>query len=258
MAGNLPLVGFHDLLSVVASGKKAIVKLSSKDKYLLPALIQMLSNINLYWNSRIVFTESIEVIPNMLIATGGDQTAAFFKKKFDKIPNLTRGSKTSVALLTGDESNREIEALGRDMFLYFGMGCRSVSTLLLPVGYNINKLSLRLYPLSQLIEGSQSFASAYSYQKAISSMKREWFYDGNYFLFKENTSFPPPISVIGIVHYSSLNDIERFLKSNEELLQCVVNYKWKGEFINFGEAQSPTIDTYADGLNSLEFLVKNN
>lgn len=258
MAGNLPLVGFHDLLAVMASGKKAIVKLSSKDKYLLPALIQILSKINSYWMSRIVFTETIEVSPNLLIATGGNQAAALFKEKFGNIPNLIRGAKTSVAVLKGDESDREIEALGKDLFFYFCMGCRSVSTLLLPTGYDVNRLVNKLGLLSQITKGSPTFTNAYKYQKALSSMKKERFYDGGFFIFKEGAQSAPPISVVGIVYYSSHSDLAIFLENNESSFQCILNYKWNGQLIALGDAQNPAIDNYADGVNSLEFLLKNN
>jgi len=258
MAGNLPLVGFHDLLAIMASGKKAIVKLSSKDKYLLPALMQILSKINVYWKGRVTFTETIEINPNILIATGGDQTAALFKSKFGNIPNLIRGAKMSVAILKGDESNQELELLGGDLFLYFGMGCRSVSTLLLPDGYDLGRLVPMFTLFSQITADSHTFNWAYRYQKALCLMKKEWFYDGGFFIFMKNAGFPPPISVIGIVYYSSLIEIDNFLNINEKLVQCVVNYKWNGSFIKPGQAQNPSIDNYADGVNSLEFLVKNN
>lgn len=258
MAGNLPLVGFHDFLTVVASGRKAILKLSSKDNFLLPALVQILFRINRYWESRILFTQTIEISPTFLIATGGDQTAAFFKKKFGNISNLIRGAKRSVVVLNGNESDKEIEALGKDLFLYFGMGCRSVSTLVLPDRYDIDKLALKLACFSEITKESRSFASAYRYQKALSSMKKEWFCDGGFFIFKNDGDSPPPLSVVGIVHYCSLNELNDFLKTNENALQCIVNYEWNGELVRLGEAQNPSLDNYADGVNSLEFLLKNN
>ncbi len=257
MAGNLPLVGFHDLLSVLASGKKAVVKLSSMDNVLLPALTKLLSQINRYWDSRISYIVGLPKHAGIVIATGNDSTAAFFGQSYPSAKKLIRGAKSSVAVLTGGENREDVSCLASDMFLYFGMGCRSVSTLLVPDWYDTTWLVKELGTFSSITEGSASYRNSYKYQKALSLMKGDNFLDGGFFLLKHESAFPPPMGVVGVVPYSAKMGPGDVLEELDQSIQCVVNYPYKGEYIGLGESQQPRLDDYADGVNSLAFLLKN-
>ncbi len=257
MAGNLPLVGFHDWLAVMASGMKANIKLSSKDNSLLPAIIDLLCEINPYWRTRNSFVSGNNLSGDMVIATGGDETASFFHKLFKTTPTLIRGAKFSAAFLNGSESDSDITALARDLFLYYGLGCRSVSTLLLPEGYDLSSLVKKLSFNRFVTIGSDSYDACYKYQKAISIMNNMWFVDGLFFLFRKENTFPPPCSVIAVIFYKEISEVDRFINERADSLQCMVNYPFKEEFLQFGQTQSPSINQYADGVNTLEFLLKN-
>jgi len=256
MAGNLPLVGFHDLLTVMASGRKAVIKMSSKDNTLLPAIVEVLFSQNNYWRSRIAFTESLPDMVEMIIATGGDRSSGYFKNLYASVPGIIRGSKSSIAVITGRESEDDLERLGKDIFHYFGMGCRSVSTLLLGVDYNLRKLTAALSGFEPLVR-SEVYRAAYRYQKAVSAVSGEWFEDGGFFIYKRDTTTPPPLGVVGIYLYSDEKSIENYILNNSHTIQCVVNYNYNKSYVEFGQAQYPGLNDYADGINSLEFILKN-
>ena len=256
MAGNIPAVGFHDLLTVLASGRIAVVKLSGSDKYLIPALCEILFEINDYWRGRIHFRERPDDFPAMLIATGGDESAAYFRGRYPGVPSLIRGAKCSVAVLKGDEDELMLDSLAQDLFLYFGLGCRNVSTLLIPYNYDIVALASHLSKFSNLVK-SDYYHDAYRYQKAISTVSGEWFMDVGFFIFRQNSTLPPPMSVVGIVKYKDEKEIESFLVTNRSSLQCVVNFCFGGRYLACGSTQFPTLTDYADEVNSLEFILKN-
>ena len=256
MAGNIPLVGFHDLLTVLASGRIAVVKLSSKDNFLIPALCEILYNINSYWKNRIRFRKDADNTPKLVIATGSDETAEFFKARYPGIPSVIRGAKSSVAVLKGDEDGILLDKLANDIFLYFGLGCRSVSTILTPESYDLKKLAgylSRFYTLTQC----EIYRDAYRYQKAISLVSGEWFLDGGFFIFKKNCTLPPPPGVVGIVEYNDENEVGNFIATNIKSLQCIVNFNYQNRFQPIGTTQLPALSDYADGVNTLEFILKN-
>jgi hypothetical protein len=267
MAGNIPLVGFHDFLTVMASGCKVVVKCSSKDKVLLPFIVNLLCEINNYWNNRISFISGIETNVDIVIATGSDKTARFFRRRFADLPILTRGSRYSVAILYGDESDQELESLSKDIFYYYGLGCRSVSLLFVPEGYDLERLKTLFANAGRLLDGAQSYLNSYRYRKALAEMNGDWFKDGGFFLFKKSEEYPPPMSVVNITEYKTPESVNSFLIKERDSLQCVVGNKadvsdWVGnvpmlELTAFGMSQYPSVSEYADGLNSLEFILKN-
>lgn len=256
MAGNLPLVGFHDLLTVLASGRRAAVKMSSKDSSLLPVLMESLYLINHYWIGRITFTETLPENVEMIIATGGEKASQYFKNLYTKVPSIIRGSKFSIAVITGKECEEDLIRLGKDVFLYFGMGCRSVSSLLIPVSYELNKI-ISAFSTFEYYVKSDLYRAAYRYQKAISTVSGEWLEDGGFFIFKRETTTPPPLGVVGIYLYSDKKDIEKYFLMHNESIQCVVNYNYSNSYIEPGMSQYPELKEYADGINSLEFILKN-
>lgn len=251
MAGNLPLVGFHDFLVVMASGCRADIKLSGKDKYLLPAIFEILCGINPYWKKRVTFTGSLPEKINLLIATGGEEASKLFEANYKELPKIVRGSRSSIAILTGNETMDELCRLSNDVFLYFGMGCRSVSTLLVPEEYTFDLLIDAFSKARKLIDSEDYFA-AYKYQKTLAAMHKFRYLDGGFYLIREHAGFPPPMGVVNVVRYKSSGQIKEFTDSNKTSLQCVVCR----ENIKFGEAQYPRVNEYADGINSLEFILK--
>jgi len=252
MAGNIPMVGFHDLFSTLACGYKAEVKLSSKDRHMIPYLCGLLSDSNPYWRERIFFTETLPEHADIVIASGSDITSNYLKSKYSSSHAVIRGSRYSVALLRGNESLNDLEALAKDLFLYYGLGCRSVSSLLVPAGYDFTLLleasgSMR----SEVV--SDDYISSYKYQKALCTMSSTGFIDGGFFIMVKSGSVPPPFGVINIQEYDGLEEVSSFFKEYLDKLQCVVNYK---EGVSFGNAQNPAIDQYADGVNTLDFLLQ--
>lgn len=256
MAGNLPLVGFHDLLAGVASGCRVTIKSSSKDPFLIKAIVNMLIETDEYWGSRISFSDRPPVNADMVIATGSHSSAAFFESYYSKLPKIVRGTRFSFAVITGEESEEQIERLSQDVFLYYGMGCRSVSTLFIPFGYNINSLAERLGRFSNLGDNPY-YMDSYRYQRAIATMSGEEFADGGSFILRKNISPPPPLSVVSVVEYKGIGEVDDYLRNNFDSVQCAVNFESSGKRISFGESQFPAIDEYADGVNTLEFILRN-
>ena len=252
MAGNIPMVGFHDLLATLACGFKANVKLSSKDRYWIPLLYELLSDINSYWRERISFTETLPENADIVIASGSDMTSSFLKSKYSSSHTLIRGSRHSLALLKGNENPGELEALAKDLFLYYGLGCRSVSSLLVPAGYDFTVLLEACDSMKSEVV-SEDYISSYKYQKAICTMSSNEFIDGGFFIMVKCGSTPPPPGVINILEYDSLEEAGSYIEEHLDKLQCVVNYK---DGIAFGNTQNPAIDQYADGINTLDFLLQ--
>ncbi|MEA5005078.1 MAG: acyl-CoA reductase [Rikenellaceae bacterium] len=252
MAGNIPMVGFHDLLTTLACGYKAQVKLSSKDRHLIPYLLKLVSDINPYWGERVRFTENLPEVADIVIASGSDSTSDYLKTKYASSHGIIRGSRYSVALLTGNESCNDLVALAKDLFLYYGLGCRSVSSLLVPVGYNFSVL-LEAFDTMRSEVISNDYISSYKYQKAIYTMSSVGFIDGGFYILGESGSLPPPLGVINILKYSSMEQVKTFFEEHHDKLQCVVNYK---NGVTFGSTQNPAIDQYADGINTLDYLLQ--
>jgi len=256
MAGNLPLVGFHDFLSCIAAGFKTEIKLSRKDCFLLPALFEILCGINHYWRERVVFTDTLSERISRLIATGSDQTVRSIGGNYRDIPRLLRGTRSSFAILDGSEDREQLTKLCDDMFLYFGMGCRSVSTLIVPQGFDFYPLLKSAGKYAHL-GGNNEYSSAFRYNKALLVMEEKEFIDGGFFLLQKGAPFPPPLSVIGVVEYTAKNEIEAFIKMNENRIQAMVSCADDEGFTAPGEAQHPKLDQYADNINTLDFLLKN-
>ena len=255
MAGNIPLVGFHDLLSVLAVGYKVVVKRSSKDSFLVEALVDILGRINKYWINRIEFVTQLSSNLDMIIASGRHETMEVIRDSYGSIPLLLRGNKFSVAVIKGDENDDSLRRLGRDMFLYFGFGCRSVSTLLFPLGYDFRKIVNILKAYIEITEVAD-YRAAYRYAKAQAMMDGELFIDGDFYIMKRIESMPPAQAVIGVEYYRDKEDVDNFILNHKDNLQCVVNYNFNGSFVEFGNTQKPALDEYADGINTIDALLK--
>ncbi|MCM1041230.1 MAG: acyl-CoA reductase [Bacteroides sp.] len=246
MAGNIPLVGFHDYLCVLLCGYSAQVKLSSKDAFLLPFL-----NARMPSCADVCFTQESVRDFDAIIATGSGNTFRYFDYYFGRYPHLLRRNRTSVAVLTGNESSADLERLADDIFSYFGLGCRNVSKIFLPKGYDVKKLVRVMAPYTQELALNNGYKNNYDYYKSVYLVNGQAHLDTGAALFTEAEGMASPMSVVYYAYYESLEILKNFLGVNREQIQCVV-----GEGgLPFGSAQQPGLDDWADGENVLDFLV---
>ena len=279
MAGNLPLVGFHDLLCTLACGCNAYVKLSSKDRRLLPVIYDMLCDIDVYWYGKVVFDiitdgASLEsdfckrakgcfgANPCGLIASGSDDTMAGINKELPRIPKLLRGSRFSFAVLEGDESNEQLRGLAEDMFLYCGLGCRSVSYLFVPEGYDFKRLVNAAKKMKSLLMAVPAHADSYVREIALLLMEGEKsvgnrmekavneheMIDGGFFILRHDASVHPPLSQVNFEYYKNKREITAFEKMYKNQIQK--------KYTTFGLAQRPEIDDFADRADTVWFILK--
>lgn len=253
MAGNIPLVGFHDFLSVLISGNIVIAKTSTKDSELIRYLGNVLCSINPGFANRIVFTEGVLNDFDAVIATGSDNSSRYFEYYFGKYPNIIRKNRNSIAIIEGNESDTELEALGSDIFSYYGLGCRNVSKIYIPEGYDFVKLSSKWDNYSGVITNIK-YANNYDFNKAVYLVNKEAFHDTGYLLLKEESKISSPVSVLYYQFYESQDAIRQQTELLKESIQCVVGRSG----IPFGKAQSPHLWDYADGIDTIEFLLKKN
>ena len=255
MAGNLPLVGLHDLLCVLVTGHKAIVKLSSNDCVLLPYLITQMKTFAPEWTEAVTFTDDKVTEYDAVIATGSNNTARYFEYYFGKKPHIIRKNRHSVAVLTGKETPEELFALGKDIFLYYGLGCRSISKLFVPKGYDFNLLFQAIYPYKDIIQ-EQKYANNYDYNKAVYLMSLFQLLENGFLLLKEDEHYGSPIATLFYEYYTDVASLKEKLTTDAEKIQCVVAHNFTTEEVAFGETQTPQLWDYADGVDTLNFLLK--
>ncbi len=253
MAGNIPLVGFHDFLSVLISGNSVIAKSSSKDSDLIRQISKIICSVNNEFSGRIEFTEGILKGFDVVIATGSNNSSRYFEYYFGKYPNIIRKNRNSIAILEGDETDAELESLGNDIFSYFGLGCRSISKIYLPAGYDISAMAGIWDRYSDIVRHSK-YANNYDYNKAVFLVNKENFFDAGYFLMKEDIRISSPVSVLYYEYYASRNAVEQQIKLLQDEIQCIVGK----QSIPFGNSQSPHLWDYADGIDTIDFLLKKN
>jgi hypothetical protein len=248
MAGNIPLVGFHDFLCVFISGHKQTIKLSEKDNVLLKHLVEKLCEWNEACASQIVFADMLKGC-DAYIATGSNNTARYFQEYFGKYPNIIRRNRTSVALLTGNETAAELDKLADDIHLYFGLGCRNVTQIFVPKNYDFVPL-LRAFDKYKYFEDHNKYKNNYDYQLSIALLNNEFYMTNGSILLIENDSI---FSAISQLHYSFYTDaaaVKKALAANNEV-QCIVN----SSNIAFGQAQQPGLFDYPDGVDTMAFLL---
>ncbi|MEY4603418.1 MAG: hypothetical protein RIT43_710 [Bacteroidota bacterium] len=251
MAGNIPLVGFHDFLCVLISGHSVVVKLSSDDRFLLPALSDFLVKIEPSLKDRITFTQGRIGEVDAVIATGSDNSSIYFDQYFGKYPHVFRKNRTSVAILDGSESEEELTLLGKDIFEYFGLGCRNVSHLLIPVDFNLDAFFAAIFPYSEIIQ-HHKYANNYDYQKAVHLLNNIPLLDNNFVLLRETPELFSPLGMVHYHYFKDQNDIEDYLEMNADKIQAIVGHA----HIPFGQAQCPSLTDYADGVDTMDFLQK--
>ena len=251
MAGNLPLVGFHDFLSVLISGNVAVVKLSSKDNILPRILIELMISIDHRISEYINIVDNIiDLNVDAVIATGSDNSSKYFDYYFKGFKSIIRKNRRSVAILDGSESENQLESLADDVFSYFGLGCRSVSKVYIPVDYDLNKLFKSFFKYNSIINHIK-YANNYDYNKTIYLMNKEKLLDNGFVIFKEDQSIQSPVATIFYEYYNSRVDLNNFIKSNRSLFQCIVSNK----DIPFGQSQFPKLTDYADQKDTIKFLL---
>ena len=255
MAGNIPLVGFHDFLSVLISGHSVLVKQSSSDKHLLPFLAKYLEYTEESFKEKITFTEDKLSNFDAVIATGSNNTARYFEYYFKGKPNIIRKNRNSVAVITGKETIEDFEKLSDDIFQYFGLGCRSVSKLYVPKDYDFELFFNGMYNKKEIINNAK-YANNYDYNKAVYLMSEFDLLENGFLMIKEDESYSSPIATIFYEYFDNEIDLKIKLHEDREKIQCVVAKGFLENEIAFGQTQHPKLTDYADVVNTLEFLSK--
>ena len=248
MAGNIPMVGFHDLLCVLISGHNVQVKCASDDAILLPAACSLLIELEPRFREQIRFVERLEK-PDAVVATGGNNSSRYFEYYFGKKPHIIRKNRNGVAVLVGNESKDELVELGSDIFSYFGLGCRNVSKLYIPHGYDFSVFFQAMEHYSEVMQ-HHKYMNNHDYHNTLFLLNSEKFLTNNFLIVRENRGLATPVSVLHYEYYSDNNELNKRLKEDEEKIQCITG---KG-FIPFGKSQSPALTDYADGVDVLQFL----
>jgi hypothetical protein len=253
MAGNIPLVGFHDFLSVLISGNRIKVKQSSNDRHFIPLIAKYLEYVEPGFKGKISFTEGELKNFDAVIATGSNNTARYFDYYFGKYPNIIRKNRNAVAVLTGNETDEELKKLGEDIFLYFGLGCRSVSKIFVPKAYDFDRIFKNIYHYNKLIK-YKKYENNYDYNKAVYLMSKFKLLENGFLMLKEDPSYSSPIATLFYEHYNDLDALKLRLQMEREQIQCVVSSLGIDEEVPFGKTQKPRLWEYADGVDTLEFL----
>lgn len=255
MAGNVPVVGFHDFLSVLISGNKILAKLSSDDSKLLPLIADLLIDIEPGFKEMVEYTSDRLTNFDAIIATGSNNTSRYFEYYFGKYHNIIRKNRNSIALITGDETDDDLHNLSRDIFMYFGLGCRNISHILIPEGYDLNNM-LRIFSLNEEVTTNHKYFNNYEYNKAIYLVNSKKHFDTGNLLLTEDSSFSSPVSVLHYQYYNDIKLANRLLEVNSSKIQCVVTKSnLVKDAVPLGLSQSPQLLDYADGIDTMKFLI---
>lgn len=252
-AGNIPLVGWHDVLSVLISGHYLLVKQSSNDVHLLPFLIKYLEYVEPKFKGYTSFTcgkiESFDAV----IATGSNNSARYFEYYFRKKPSIIRKHRNSIAVLNGNETTEDLKLLSDDIFRYYGLGCRNVSKLFVPKEYDFNKIFEALYHWYPVIDNTK-YANNYNYNKAIYLMGADRFFENGFLMIREANHYASPIATLFYEYYDDNTLLKATINADKHLLQCVVSKGFLDGETAFGETQKPQLWDYADANDSMTFL----
>lgn len=252
LAGNIPMVGFHDVLSVVLSNHIPMIKLSSKDRQLLPFLLQKW---NEFSEGRVPFQLVEKLVDfDAVIATGSNNTARYLEYYFKNHLSIIRKNRTSVAVLKGDETEAELQLLAEDIFRYYGLGCRNVTRLFIPEDLKVDIIFENFLNFKEVIN-HHKYANNYEYNRAVYLLNQVKFWDNNFVMLKEDSDLFSPLSVINFSRYSSIEEVQQFIRENDENIQAVVAKPELGlDSIALGEAQNPGLEVYADNVDTMRFL----
>jgi len=254
LSGNIPLVGFHDFLSVLISGHKVLVKASSNDQHLIAFLTDYLISIEPELSNYISFTDGKLENFDAIIATGSNNTARYFEFYFKDKPSIIRKNRNSVAVLNGNESHEDLVNLGEDIFRYFGLGCRNVSKLFVPKNYNFDAFFKAIYEYKDVIF-YEKYSNNYDYNKAVFLMSNFKLLDNEFLTLKEDISHASPISSLFYEYYEDITDLQKRLESESDQIQCIVSNNLIPNSISFGKTQKPKLWDYADNVDTIQFLL---
>jgi hypothetical protein len=255
LAGNIPLVGFHDVLCVLASGHHALIKASTQDARLIKYILNLLVEIAPGFENSFSFVERLANF-DAVIATGSNNTSRYFEYYFGKVPNIIRKNRNSVALLTGKETTAELFLLGHDIFDFFGLGCRNVSKLLVPKGYDFVPFFEAIEPHQPIIH-HHKYNNNYDYNKSIYLVNGEKHLDNGFLLVKADERMASPLAVLYFEYYEDMAAAEVRLSALGENIQCVVTHQKldiNNQVVGFGHSQQPQLWNYADGVDTMAFL----
>ncbi|MFN7115321.1 MAG: acyl-CoA reductase [Saprospiraceae bacterium] len=255
LAGNIPLVGFHDVLCVFVSGHIAQIKLSDKDPYLLPYLIKLLQQFD---NRTANYFQIVEKLHDFdaTIATGSNNSARYFEAYFGKVPHIIRKNRNGVAVLTGEESREALFALGEDIFQYFGLGCRNISKIYVPQGYDFQLLMEVLHEFRQ-VSMHGKYKNNFDYNYSLYILNKEPHLSNGAIILLENPEFQSRIATLHYEYYTDITKVEQDIQAHADEIQCVVEAakKLKMNTLRFGQAQQPGLADYADGVDTMQFLL---
>src|SRR5690606_29059246 len=253
LAGNVPAVGFHDLLCVLISGHKLLVKPSKDDTVLIHLILEKLCELEPALRESIQLVEKINEA-DAYIATGSDNTARYFEYYFSSKPHIIRRNRVSVAILRGDESEADLHNLCSDILLYFGLGCRNVAQMYVPQGYDFSKLYDQVESYRNYAANHHKYFNNYEYNKSIYLVNREPHLDNGFLILRESDRLTSPLSVVYYKEYHELEEVNEILETNQDKIQCVVSDGSIGNSVRFGESQQPGLSDYADGVDVMAFL----
>lgn len=256
MAGNIPLVGFHDLMCVLLSGHRAHIKPSSQDTVLMQAMHEMLIGMEPILEEKMVWHTHLLSGFTHVIATGSNNTSRYFESYFSRYPHIIRRNRSSVAVLTGHETADELHLLGRDIFRYFGLGCRNVSKVYLPDGYDLKRLMNALEGWNDIIQ-HHKYRNNYDYQKAILLVERLPHLDNGALLLRQSDDVASAVAVLHHSQYESMEELTAELSRHRNQIQCIVSGKSIPGYatVPFGMAQCPAPWDYADEVDTMQFLL---
>jgi hypothetical protein len=255
MAGNIPLVGFHDYLSALVCGHNICVKQSSNDKQLLPFLSAYLTHIDPTLKGTITFRQEQLKDFDAVIATGSDNTARYFEYYFKNKPSIIRKNRNSVAVLTAKETAANLKGLAEDIFRYYGLGCRSVSKLFVPKGYNFDAFFNAIYNWHPIMN-SAKYANNYDYNKAVYLMSEFDLLENGFLMLKKDEHYASPIATLFYEFYEDIEQLKLKIQNDSEQIQCVVSKDFLHNEVNFGTTQLPNLGDYADQKDTVDFLLK--
>jgi hypothetical protein len=261
LAGNIPLVGFHDILCTFLSNHTSVVKLSDKDAVLIPILVNRMIEIDSRVAEYFQFVDRLKDF-NAVIATGSNSTAGYFESYFSAYPHIIRKNRNGLAILSGNESKTDIVNLGKDIYDYFGLGCRNVSHLLLPEEYDFDFLMGTLHDHYKHVILHNKYKNNFDFNYATWLMNKVDFLMNGSLLVKEDDRLPSSIASLHYSYYSNEEDAVQRIEQWTDQIQCVVGQKetWKPDslpvpFFEFGKAQEPKFMDYADSVDTLQFLI---
>ena len=255
MAGNIPLVGFTDMLSVLISGNIFIGKSSSKDGDLHKIVADLLISIEPAFKDSVFISEKSSKNVDALIATGSDNSARYFEYHYRDIPRLIRKNRNSIAILDGNETREELQALAKDVFEYFGLGCRNVSKVLIPENYPLENL-IEAWEGYKWLMNHQQYRNNYRHSRAILQTGGTPFFDSGFCLFEENHGLSSPIATVFFQYYSATKELPDFIQMHEDQIQCIVTrINIHNQVVKPGQTQYPDLWDYADNIDTLKFLL---